>query len=157
VVSVTSIHAGETFNVIPQTIELKGTIRTFEKDVRELVIRRFEEIVHGVGEAMGCQVEIDLQMLTPAVVNDPAIAQRVYEEGMRIFPNGVFDTTIRTMVSEDMAYMMQDIPGCYFLVGSANPDIGLNAPHHHPRFDIDEEALSNGVALLADVIASYLM
>jgi len=156
VVSVTSINAGETFNVIPQTLEMKGTIRTFEKDIRQVVIERFREIVQGVGETMGCQVEIDLQLLTPAVVNDPVITQRVYEEGKRIFPDAFFDTSIRTMVSEDMAYMMEDIPGCYFLVGSANPAKGLDAPHHHPRFDIDEEALPNGVALLAGVIASYL-
>jgi amidohydrolase len=156
VVSVTSLNAGETFNVIPQTLEMKGTIRTFEKDIRQVVIERFREIVQGVGETMGCQVEIDLQLLTPAVVNDPVITQRVYEEGKRIFPDAFFDTSIRTMVSEDMAYMMEDIPGCYFLVGSANPAKGLDAPHHHPRFDIDEEALPNGVALLAGVIASYL-
>jgi amidohydrolase len=156
VVSVTSINAGETFNVIPQTLEMKGTIRTFEKDIRQVVIERFREIVQGVGETMGCQVEIDLQMLTPAVVNDPDITQRVCEEGKRIIPDAFIDTSIRTMVSEDMAYMMQDIPGCYFLVGSANPAKGLDAPHHHPRFDIDEEALPNGVALLAGVIASYL-
>ena len=156
VVSITSLNAGETFNVIPQTLEMKGTIRTFEKDIRQVVIERFREIVQGVGETMGCQVEIDLQLLTPAVVNDPVITQRVYEEGKRIFPDAFFDTSIRTMVSEDMAYMMEDIPGCYFLVGSANPAKGLDAPHHHPRFDIDEEALPNGVALLAGVIASYL-
>jgi amidohydrolase len=156
VVSVTSLNAGETFNVIPQTLEMKGTIRTFEKDIRQVVIERFREIVQGVGETMGCQVEIDLQLLTPAVVNDPVITQRVYEEGKRIFPDAFFDTSIRTMVSEDMAYMMEDIPGCYFLVGSANLAKGLDAPHHHPRFDIDEEALPNGVALLAGVIASYL-
>jgi amidohydrolase len=53
------------------------------------------------------------------------------------------------MVSEDMAYMMQQVPGCYCLLGSANPAKGLDAPHHHPRFDIDEDALPRAAALMA--------
>lgn len=155
-VSVTSVHAGETFNVIPQMVELKGTIRTFEKDVRQHILKRFQEIAMGVGEALGCQVELDLQMLTPAVVNDPQVAQRVREIGSRLFPDAILDDAFQTMVSEDMAYMMQDIPGCYFLVGSANPEKGLDAPHHHPRFDFDEEALPRAAALMSAVITSYL-
>ena len=155
-ISVTSIHAGETFNVIPQWVELKGTIRTFDSQVRQYVLRRFQEIVAGVGQAMGCQVEINLQMLTPAVVNDAQVAKRVSEVGRRLFPDAAFDDTFQTMVSEDMAYMMQDIPGCYFLVGSANFEKGLDAPHHHPRFDIDEEALPMAAALMSAVIANHL-
>lgn len=155
-ISVTSIHAGETFNVIPQWVELKGTIRTFDSDVRQQVLRRFQEIVAGVGQAMGCQVEVDLQLLTPAVVNDAQAAKRVSEVGARLFPNATFDDAFQTMVSEDMAYMMQGIPGCYFLVGSANAEKGLDAPHHHPRFDIDEDALPMAAALMSAVIVSYL-
>lgn len=155
-ISVTSFHAGETFNVIPQWVELKGTIRTFESGVRQQVLKRFREIVAGVGEALGCQVEIELQMLTPAVVNHPQVARRVYEVGGRLFPDAALDNNFQTMVSEDMAYMMQDIPGCYFLVGSANSEKGLDAPHHHPRFDIDEEALPKAAALMSAVIASFL-
>jgi amidohydrolase len=60
------------------------------------------------------------------------------------------------MGSEDMAFMMQDIPGCFIFVGSANSDKGLDAPHHHPRFDIDEEALPKGAALMAAAAAEFL-
>jgi amidohydrolase len=74
----------------------------------------------------------------------------------RLFPADQIDSLYRTMVSEDMAYMMQDIPGCYFLVGSANPAKGLDAPHHHPKFDIDEEALPRAVALMSSAIAFHL-
>jgi amidohydrolase len=60
------------------------------------------------------------------------------------------------MVSEDMAYMMQTAPGCFFFVGSANPARGLDAPHHHPRFDVDEEALTLGAGLMSALISSLL-
>ena len=63
----------------------------------------------------------------------------------------------RTMGSEDAAYFMQDVPGCYFFVGSANAERGLNAPHHNPRFDIDEGALPLAVATLIHALGHYLL
>jgi amidohydrolase len=156
VVSATSIHAGETFNVIPQTVDISGTIRTFEKEVRQDVINRFYEIVTNVANAFGCQAEIDMQLLTPAVINDPEVTEGVRKEAAHLYPRDHIDGLFRTMVSEDMAYMMQGIPGCYFLVGSANPSEGLDAPHHHPKFDIDEEALPRAAALMSSTIARYL-
>jgi amidohydrolase len=61
------------------------------------------------------------------------------------------------MGSEDAAYFMQDVPGCYFFVGSANEERGLNAPHHNPRFDLDEEALVLGVTVIMRALAHYLL
>jgi amidohydrolase len=63
----------------------------------------------------------------------------------------------RTMGSEDMALMMSAVPGCYFFIGSANVDLGLNYPHHHPRFDFDERALVTGAALMATAAAEYVL
>jgi len=71
-------------------------------------------------------------------------------------PDSQVDTAERTMVSEDMAEMMQGIPGCYFLIGSANAGKGLNAAHHHPRFDFDEEVLPPAAALMASAAAEFL-
>ena len=149
VVTAGFLHSGDAFNVIPSQATIKGTIRTFDRDVRIKVIQRFEEVVQGVGEAMGCTVEIDIQALTPALVNDPQITSQVVQTAVDLFPDDRIDSNFRTMVSEDMAFLMQEIPGCYFLVGSANTAKGLNAPHHHPRFDIDENALPRAAALMA--------
>ena len=156
VVSVSSIHGGETFNVIPQSVDMSGTIRTFEAQVRNDVIDRFYEIASNIGGAFGCQTEIDLQMLTPAVVNDPVVAEAIRTEASNLFPTDQIDEGYRTMISEDMAYLMQDIPGCFILVGSANSALGLDAAHHHPKFDIDEDALPRAVALMTSAIANYL-
>jgi amidohydrolase len=156
VISVTSIQAGEAFNVIPSTALLKGTIRTYLPHVRQLVLERFRDVVTGVAQALGCQAEIDLQEVTPAVINDPQVSARVQEVARRLFPEAELSTTERTMGSEDMASMMQDIPGCYFFIGSNNSARGLNAPHHHPKFDFDERALPRAAALMAAAACEFL-
>ncbi len=149
VVTVTRLIGGETFNVIPPEVELHGTIRSFEPAVRQRVLERFERIVKGVASAMECQAEIELMALTPAVINAPQVAERVQRAARRVLPDSQLDAGFCTMGSEDMAFLMDDIPGCFFFVGSANPQKGLDAGHHHPRFDFDEAALPRAAAWMA--------
>jgi amidohydrolase len=156
VISVTTLRAGEAFNIIPQYAELTGTIRTFEPEVRHLVLERFHQVINGVAEAMGCKADIQCEGITPAVINREPIARRVRAVAERLLPDSPVTSHFATMGSEDMAFMMQDIPGCFIFVGSANSDKGLDAPHHHPRFDIDEEALPKGAALMAAAAAEFL-
>ena len=156
VVSVTSIHGGDTFNVIPKEVKLLGTIRSFSPAVRQTVLDRFEKLVTGVVEAMGCQVVIQYKSITPPVINHPQITAAVREVAEQALPAALIDTAFSTMGSEDMAFLMQEIPGCYFFVGSANHEKGLDAPHHHPRFDIDEAALPLAAGLMASAAAAFL-
>lgn len=148
VVSVTQVKAGETYNVIPGQAFLQGTIRTFDPVVRTLILQRFEEIVQQVARAFGCQAEVVLTSISPAVVNHPAAASAVRAAARQIFPELQLDANFRTMGSEDMALVNEQIPGCYFMVGSANAGAHLNYPHHHPRFNFDEQALVTGAALI---------
>lgn len=156
VISATALHAGEAFNVIPSTAEIKGTIRSFLPEVRTLVLRRFHEVVDGVARALGCQAHITTREITLAVINNPELSGRVQLVARGMFPSADISTSERTMGSEDMAYMMQDIPGCYFFIGSNDRLAGLDAPHHHPRFDFDERALVNATALMSGVIFDLL-
>jgi amidohydrolase len=156
VVTVASIHGGEAFNVIPPDVELKGTIRTFEPEIRTMVIRRFNEIVEHVAIATGCVSQVDIQSITPAVINNPDVTNRVQQIARRILPNAQFDYQTITMGSEDMAYMMQEIPGCYFFIGSANSEKKLDASHHHPKFDFDETILPNAVGLMVASTLEFL-
>lgn len=149
IISIGSIHGGEVFNVIPSQVEFQGTIRSFEPSVRQVVLDRFERVVTRTAESMGCEVEINMQILTPAVINDPSITDRVKQVAESLLPESYIAEHYRSMVSEDMAFIMQEIPGCYIFVGSANPDKGLDASHHHPRFDFDEKILPYAVALVA--------
>lgn len=156
VVSVATIHAGETFNVIPPVVELKGTIRTFDPDVRQQVIERFQQVVTGVASAMGCHADIDMKPLAPAVVNTDWVTKAVQSAAKALFPGSELETDYRTMGSEDMAFFLQEVPGCFFFVGSGNPEKSLNAPHHHPRFDFDEDVLPRAAALMASAAMELL-
>ena len=157
VVSVTMIHGGATFNVIPPRVELEGTIRTFEPAVRETVLRRFNEIVNGVAAAMGCTADVSVRRLTPAMINADEIAGRVHEVARELLPEADLDTSPNlTMGAEDMAFMLEQTPGCYFFVGSANSEQGLDYGHHHPKFDFDEAAMPRAAALMAAAVEEFL-
>jgi amidohydrolase len=156
VVSVTSVLAGDAYNVIPARAELRGTLRFFEPEVKALLFDQFNRIATGIGATFGCQVEIILNDLTPAVINHSALANRISAVAADFVPGLEIGTAYRLMVSEDMAVMMQDIPGLYMLVGSANSEKGLNFGHHHPRFDIDEQAMVNASAIMAGAVIHLL-
>ena len=153
VISVCTIHAGEAFNVLPPAVEFSGTIRTFEPEVRKKVLERFREVTQNVAEAMGCQAEIDLQQLTPATINAAKIAGLVQSATRSLFPQAVIEThTDLTMGSEDFAFILEKVQGCFFFVGSANTEKGLNAAHHSPRFDFDESVLPNAAAVMVKTV-----
>ena len=156
VVTVTCLTGGEAFNVIPATVNIRGTIRSFDPQVRSLVMDRFHQVVEGVAQGMGCQAKIETWRVTPAVINDAQIASRVQAVAGRLLPECDLDQAERTMGSEDMAYLMDDIPGCYFFIGSADAARGLNAPHHNPLFDFNEAALPRAAALMAASITEML-
>jgi amidohydrolase len=157
VVSVCTIHGGEVFNVLPPEVELTGTIRTFDLDVRQNVLERFEKVVTAVADGMGCQAVIDLQRLTPATINKPETAARVQSVARHILPQADIDSTnYITMGSEDFAFILEKVPGCFFFIGSANPGKGLEAGHHNPKFDFDEAVLPQAAGLMAATVIDFL-
>lgn len=156
VVTVTMLRAGEAFNVIPPQVEMQGTIRTFDPAVRALVVTRVQQVAEQTAAALGCQAKVEVQSLTPAVINEPEITRRVAQVAGSLFPEAVIDRSFQTMGSEDMSFMMQQVPGCYFFIGSANDAKGLNYSHHHPKFDVDEEALPRSAALMAAAAYEFL-
>jgi amidohydrolase len=150
VVSFTIFNGGTAFNVIPQEVTLEGTIRTFDPQVRIKVVKRFEEIVKGVASAMGCQVEMKVKQLTPALINAEYVAAKVQETARRVLPQANHDNApYLTMGAEDMAYIQAKVDGCYFFIGSNNKEKHLDYGHHHPKFDFDEQALINASALMS--------
>jgi amidohydrolase len=149
VVSVTNIHGGTAFNVIPPEVKLEGTIRTFDSEVRRRVVERFEQIARRVGEGMGCQVDVAVKRITPALVNNEKITSEVQKTAERLLSESRLDSDYQTMTAEDMAFMQEKVPGCYFFVGSNDKARQLDFGHHHPKFDFHEEALIRASALMA--------
>lgn len=152
VISFTQVQSGETFNVIPPNAVLKGTIRYFDPEVHEKITSRLIDICKGVSLALGCEAEVDIQKLTPALINDSKTTSIVISTIRNSLPALKIDENFVTMGSEDMAYIQDKIPGCYVFVGSANEDKGLTFGHHSPKFNFDENALTNAVLILANSI-----
>lgn len=157
VVSVTQIHTGSAFNVIPQEADLNGTFRTFTAETRDHVAQRMREIAQNLATAMGCTAEVKINYGTEPVINNTEVAERVRGVFRRMGYNDEQFFYERTMGAEDVGVFMTDIPGMYFFLGSANAERELNFPHHHPRFDFDEQVLPEGVALLSAAVADYLV
>jgi metal-dependent amidase/aminoacylase/carboxypeptidase family protein len=98
------IHAGTAYNVIPSEVFLEGTIRTFDPLVREKVLRRFEEIVKNVSQAMACETEMIVDRINPALINHDVITEKVQQTAARLLPGMELDTQgFTTMGAEDMA------------------------------------------------------
>jgi amidohydrolase len=123
----------------------------------DLIERRIHEVSDGLCQAMGCAAAIEIKHTSLPVANHPEVAQRVREVFRRLANEDQFDLNERTMGSEDVGLFMNDIPGMYFFVGSANHERGLNYAHHHPRFDFDEDVLPWSVSLMAAAVADYVM
>jgi amidohydrolase len=148
VLTVGSLHAGTTFNVIPDKAELMGTVRAFGRDVRESVPQRMERLVEGLCDAMRLDYEFEYQWGYPPTVNDTSMNDVVREVGRSVVgAQNVVDPHDIVMWAEDMAYMQEQRPGAYFIVGARGTQKGLE-PQHSARYDIDERALEIGYEMM---------
>ncbi len=156
VVTVGTLQSGDAWNIISAKAELTGTIRSFDEQVHQLLVRRITEIANGVCAAHGAQCEVDFAGHVPATVNSAAGAALMQQVAEQIV--GVEQVTqIRPMmVGEDMAEFLNRAPGCFVLVGASDPAQPMHSPHHNPTFDFDERTLPTGVALLTSTAVAYL-
>ncbi len=156
VVTVGHFRAGDTFNVIAPYAEIWGTVRTLDPEAGDLIPKRIEQVVAGICQAHGATYELNYQRVYPAVLNDPKIAELVAGVGRSVLGAEAQIVPEVTMGGEDMSFFLENVPGCYFFLGSANADLGLDYPHHHPRFDFDEQALGIGVEMFLGCVERYL-
>lgn len=156
VLSIGTVHGGTAFNIIAETVELEGTIRTFSPAVRETVLARLQVLLDGITAGMGARYDLTVQTVAPAVVNDPAVTETARAAAVQVVGATSVAWHAPLMVSEDFAEFQQLVPSCFMLLGSGNAGLGLSAPHHSPRFDFDESALPIGAALLAAAAARFL-
>ena len=157
VISVTQLQAGTAFNIIPQNVVLRGTVRTFKQEVQQMVDHRMREICDGIAGALGCTVEFQSTVGTLPVHNDPVVSARVRNLFTEYVTADAMHLDERTMGAEDVGLLMDDIPGMYFFLGAAVPNQEQYFGHHHPRFDFDENALPFGVALMSAAVADYVL
>jgi len=156
VVTVGELHAGKALNVIADSAHLSGTVRYFNPELGEMIPKRIEQIIAGVCHSHGASYELDYQKLYPPVINHPAIAQLVRSVCSNVVetPAGIVPEC-QTMGGEDMSFFLEKVPGCYFFLGGANLSQNLAYPHHHPRFNFDETALSLGVEIFVRCVEQF--
>lgn len=149
VISICSIHGGQSFNVIPDNVILKGTVRTLNPNVQQEIPDRIRKIVKGVVSAFGAGFSLDYQWGYPALVNNRQILDIVRQAGKEIIgKHRILSISSPSMGAEDFASFSQRAPGAYFFLGVRKNDSEIY-PWHNSRFDIDESALAKGAALLA--------
>ncbi|MCB0016091.1 MAG: M20/M25/M40 family metallo-hydrolase, partial [Anaerolineales bacterium] len=150
------ISAGTTFNVIPDKAILKGTVRSYNNDMHRKVYRRILEMAQNMATSFHCVATMETIAIVAAVDNHPeptAVVRRAAE--VTYGAENISDR--RTMASEDMGYILEEVPGCYFFIGAGHPEGETSFPHHHPRFNFDERAMIDGVATMAQAVASYVL
>lgn len=156
VVSVTRFVADNQPNVIPSTVELGGTTRAFDADVRADVLRRLEQIATGVATAHGAIAEVTIEEGYPVLVNDGPLTEVVRAVLAAGLPDVALVEQHQEMGVDDFAVLASQVPGCFFNVGAGDPTWESSAPHHHPSFHIDERALPIGVEALTVVALGLL-
>ncbi|MBP2637826.1 MAG: N-acetyldiaminopimelate deacetylase [Firmicutes bacterium] len=156
VLSLGMFKAGDIFNVIPDSAVLKGTVRTFSQATRETIFAAVQRICDGICAAAGAANKLEIYYGFPPVINNPDIAKIVAQAGEAILGKEAVIELKPSMVGEDFSYYQQQVPGCFMFIGVGNKDKGIIYPHHHPKFDMDENALSYGVEVMAEAALKLL-
>ena len=148
VLSITQIHSGTTHNVIPETAMLGGTVRTFDKGVKALMVERMTAIVEQTAEMMGGKARLDYNYGYPATINDTVETNFVCDVAAEIVGD---DRVVRdmppTMGAEDFSYLLEQSRGSYFYIGN-----GDTAYLHHTKYDFDDEASPVGASVFARIV-----
>lgn len=157
VVSVGQINGGSNFNIIADTVTLCGTARSYTEENRQLIKERMQAIVDGVGATFGATILLDYQDGYPVTINDPRPTATVQRAAETIAGEGAQPPYL-SMGGEDFSYFANEVPGCYFFIGSAPTDREpMSVPHHCSHFDIDERALLVGASLYVQIALDALV
>jgi amidohydrolase len=156
VLTIGSIHGGTAPNIIPTRVEMHGTLRVFEPALREQMLSRVREVVQALASTFRLESAVRTTDACPATINNAEMTDLVREVGARVLGQHNVLSVSRTTGAEDMSLFLNEVPGCYFFVGSANAERGLVSPHHSPTFDFDERALDVGVRVLTSVALEFL-
>jgi len=156
VVHAGTIRGGNAFNIIAESVEMKGTVRCLDEGLRKSIPERMDRILKGITGALRGSHELDYQFSYPTVVNDGAMTELIKAQTAEVVGREMVIEVPPSMAGDDMAFFLKEVPGCYFFVGAGNPHKGLNHPHHSSRFDIDEDALVIGAEALARAAVAFL-
>lgn len=153
VVSVTSFRTeSDSYNVIPQTVQLKGTVRTLSKDVRDMAQKKITQLIKNTGLAFGANVELDYDRGYPVMINSDLETSHMIKAAKNVAGDkNVDDNASQVMGAEDFSYMLEERPGAYIRVGNGN-----TASLHHPKYDFNDESIPFGTSFWVELTETRL-
>jgi amidohydrolase len=157
VISVTMLNAGTAYNIIPDTLTLTGSTRCFDAEIRKNIPIWIERIVKGITEAHGATYEFTYSLGYTSVVNDQKVTKLMEDTIRERWGEEEIVYIDPLMPGEDFSAYLEKAPGCFIQLGAGNPEKGFTYPHHHPRFDIDEDCLVRGVELFVRAAQKLVM
>lgn len=155
VLSVTQVHGGDAYNVIPQKVRLSGTVRAFSNEVMELVGRNMARVAEGVASGFGAKAKTDFRVIFPPTINNPAEAE--FAAGIcagLVGAENVKRDPALIMASEDFAFMLNEVPGCYINIGNGDGEGACEV--HNPSYDFNDRALPLGASFFAKLVETRL-
>lgn len=157
VLSVTRIEGGYNQNIIPDNVELEGTVRTFNNDTRKFIARRIEAISKGITSAMRADCEVQYDFKYPPLINNKEFTSFFIESAKKLMnEDDIIELEKPIMGGEDMAFFLENAPGTFFFLSNPQEVDGVEYPHHNSKFDIDESLLYKGSALFVQTAIDYL-
>ncbi|MGQ9693850.1 MAG: M20 metallopeptidase family protein [Thermodesulfobacteriota bacterium] len=156
VITIGKISGGSAFNIIPDDVELIGTVRSLTPQVREILKNRLEEEVQGIARSFDIDYKFTFNYGYPALINDPTMSRLVADVCVRGFGKNSVVYVKPSMGGEDFAYYLQKVPGAFFRLGVRNEQKGIVQTFHNANFNIDEDVLPFGVEVFVRIINEFL-
>lgn len=155
VITIGRINGGKVYNIIPDKVEFEGSLRCLDKNIRKNFEKRIKYIISNTARAMRGESEIEYIHGIPLLSNNKKITKSLIESAKKIIgAENIIELKEPTMGSEDMSYFLEKVPGSFYFLSSA--PLGRVYPHHNPKFDIDENVLWKGVAILVQTVIDWL-
>lgn len=171
VLTIGSIHGGQAPNIIPDTVEMTGSIRTYDEEIRSYLKERIIEISNGIAKTFRAKAEVTFDRGCPVLINDFALSkdistytkellgqEKAFTQGELFFKDNTanFPKTVKSAGSEDFAYISQEVPSIMLSLAAGEPKNGYEYPQHHPKVKFDESVLSEGSAVYAYTAMRWL-
>jgi amidohydrolase len=155
VISVGTFNAGTRWNIIPDKVEMGGTIRVFDSKIQKEIQERIQKTAKMIAESAGASAEVTIDSMVPVTYNDPDLTSQMIPTLERVAGRGKVSLVPATTVGEDFSYFSEKVPGLFFFLG-ITPEGGKWVPNHSPYFYVDERALIVGIRALANLTVDYM-
>ena len=155
VVTIASIHGGNRWNIIPEKVEMEGTIRVFDSKIQNDIHDRIRKTARNIAESSGANAEVTIEKYGPVTFNNPDLTRQMGPTLERVAGKGKVFTGNQLTGSEDFAYFQEKVPGLFFFL-NAKPEGGKPIPNHSPNFYVDENALIVGIRAMSNLAIDFL-